>query len=130
MYLLPKVTQLENARARKTNARIQTPTLIPRSSWHLQHIYSFSPHCTFFCLGGTQGPQIHPSWGLICPCGTTIYSSYCHPHAKSLQSCLTLCNPLDCSLPGSSVHGSFGTRIVEWVAMPSSNYYSQLVTKL
>ena len=89
MYLLPKVTQLENARARKTNARIQTPTLIPRSSWHLQHIYSFSPHCTFFCLGGTQGAQIHPPWGLICPCGTTIYSSYCHPHAKSLQSCLT-----------------------------------------
>ena len=26
-------------------------------------------------------------------------------HAKSLQSCLTLCNPMDCSLPGSSVHG-------------------------
>ena len=27
--------------------------------------------------------------------------------AKSLQSCLTLCNPIDCSLPGSSVHGIF-----------------------
>ena len=39
--------------------------------------------------------------------------------AKSLQSCLTLCNPMDCSLPGSSVHGILQARILEWVAMPS-----------
>ena len=36
------------------------------------------------------------------------------------QTCLTLCNPIDCSLPGSSVHGVLQTRIPEWVAMPSS----------
>ena len=36
------------------------------------------------------------------------------------KSCLTLCNPLDRSPPGSSVHGIFQTRILEWVAMPSS----------
>ena len=36
------------------------------------------------------------------------------------QSCLTLCEPLDCSPPGSSVHGILQTRILEWVAMPSS----------
>ena len=41
-------------------------------------------------------------------------------HAKLLQSCLTLCGPMDCSLPGSSVHGILQTRILEWVAMPSS----------
>ena len=41
-------------------------------------------------------------------------------HPKSLQSYLTLCNPIDCSQPGSSVHGSLQTRIVEWVVMPSS----------
>ena len=41
-------------------------------------------------------------------------------HAKSLQSCLTLCNPMDCSPPGSSVHGILQARILEWVAMPSS----------
>ena len=39
--------------------------------------------------------------------------------AKSLQLCLTLCNPIYCSLPGSSVHGIFQARILEWVAMPS-----------
>ena len=36
------------------------------------------------------------------------------------QSCLTLCNPTDCSPPGSSVYGIFPARILEWVAMPSS----------
>ena len=46
-------------------------------------------------------------------------------HAKSLQSCLTLYDPMDCSLPGSSVHGILQARILEWVAMPSSRGSSQ-----
>ena len=45
--------------------------------------------------------------------------------AKSLQSCLTLCDPMDCSLPGSSVHGILQASILEWVAMPSSRGSSQ-----
>ena len=40
------------------------------------------------------------------------------------QSCLTLCDPLDCSPPGSSVHGIFQVRILEWVAISSSRGYS------
>ena len=36
------------------------------------------------------------------------------------QSCLTLCNPVDCSLPGSSVHEIFQARILEWVAITYS----------
>ena len=36
------------------------------------------------------------------------------------QSCLTLCNPMDCSPPGSSVHGILQARILKWVALPSS----------
>ena len=40
--------------------------------------------------------------------------------AKSRQSCLTLCDPVDHSLPGSSVHGILQARILEWIAMPSS----------
>ena len=36
------------------------------------------------------------------------------------QSCTTLCDPLNCSLPGSSVHGILQGSILEWVAMPSS----------
>ena len=40
--------------------------------------------------------------------------------AKSLQSCLTLCDRVDCSPPGSSVHGILQARILGWIAMPSS----------
>ena len=40
-------------------------------------------------------------------------------YAKSPQSCPTLCHPMDCSLPGSSVHGISQARILEWVAIPS-----------
>ena len=46
-------------------------------------------------------------------------------HAKSLQSYLTLCNPMNCSPPGSSVHGILQVRILEWVVMPSSRGSSQ-----
>ena len=35
------------------------------------------------------------------------------------QSCLTLSDPMDCSLPGSSVHGIFQARVLEWIALPS-----------
>ena len=36
------------------------------------------------------------------------------------QSCLTLCNLMDCSPPGSSVHGILQARILEWLAIPFS----------
>ena len=41
------------------------------------------------------------------------------------QSCPTLCNPMDCSPPGSSVHGTLQARILEWVAMAFSRVSSQ-----
>ena len=40
-------------------------------------------------------------------------------HAKSIQSCPTLCDLMDYSPPGSSVHGILQARILEWVASPS-----------
>ena len=40
--------------------------------------------------------------------------------AKSLQSCLTICNPMGYRPPGTSVHGILQAGILEWVAMPSS----------
>ena len=46
--------------------------------------------------------------------------------AQSLQSCPTLCDPRDCSPPGSSVHGILQARKLEWVAISSSRGSSQL----
>ena len=48
-------------------------------------------------------------------------------HAKLLQSCLILCNPMDCSLPGSPFHGTLQARILKWVAISSPRGSSQLI---
>ena len=39
------------------------------------------------------------------------------------QSFLTVCDPMDCSLPDSSVHGILQARVLEWVAIAFSEYY-------
>ena len=57
---------------------------------------------------------------------------YAYIHAKSLQSCPTLCDPMAYSPPGSSVHEIRQARILEWVAMPSSRcpVYCMLIFSL
>ena len=40
--------------------------------------------------------------------------------SEIIQSCPTLCEPMDCSLPGSSIHGIFQARVLEWVAISFS----------
>ena len=62
---------------------------------------------------GTGTLQKDLSHGL----GPEPYKFVC---VKSLQSCPTLCDPMDCSPLGSSVHGVLQARILEWVAMPFS----------
>ena len=54
--------------------------------------------------------------------GTSGVGRECSYHLKALvaQSCSTLCDPMNCSPPGSSVHGILQARILEWVAIPSS----------
>ena len=49
---------------------------------------------------------------------STIYI-HVHVYAKSLQLCPTLCDPMDCGPPGSSINGILQARILEWVALPS-----------
>ena len=45
------------------------------------------------------------------------------------QSCPTLCDPMDCSLPGSSVHGIFQARVLEWGAIAFSETEEQIQEK-
>ena len=45
---------------------------------------------------------------------------FCAAAAKSLQLCPTLCDPIDGSPPGSSVHGILQARILKWVAVSFS----------
>ena len=63
------------------------------------------------CLAAACG--IFPDQGLnLCP----LHWQYVH--AKSLQSCPTLCDPMNHSPPGSSVHGILQARTLVWVAIP------------
>ena len=59
-----------------------------------------------------------PLFLLLCVC---VCVCVCERERERVtQSCLTLCNPMDCSPPGSSVHGILQARILEWVALPFS----------
>ena len=73
--------------------------------------------------------QNHQLFGIQLLYGSTLTSIHRKKESKEsqvAQSCPTLCNPMDCSLPGSSVHGIFQARIQEWVAISFSRGSSQL----
>ena len=58
---------------------------------------------------------------------TTVVTVNNHQRSESevAQPCPTLCDPMGCSLPGSSVHGIFQARVLEWVAISFSRGSSQ-----
>jgi len=55
----------------------------------------------------------------VCVCVSCIVPTGKHVEVKSLSR-VRLCNPMDCSLPGSSIHWIFQARILEWVAISFS----------
>ena len=61
-----------------------------------------------------ENPEINP-----CTYGYFIFDKV------KMKLCLTLCDPMGCSLPGSSVHGLFQARVLEWVAISFSRGSSQ-----
>ena len=61
-------------------------------------------------------PRTVVTWLLLTSTTLCIYVCVC---VKSLQSCLTLCDPMDCSPPCSSVQGILQARMLQWI-MPSS----------
>ena len=65
-----------------------------------------------------QGSKENQGEGFMPPKTLNFQRILCMP-AKSLQSCLTLCDLTDSSPPGSSVHGISQARTLEWIAMPS-----------
>ena len=67
----------------------------------------------------TRKDPLHP-WDLVLRTFSRAYV-----HAKLLQLCLTLCDPMDCSLPGPSVHGDSPGKNTGVDAMPSSMGSSQ-----
>ena len=77
-------------------------------------IQSRYPACYGACMsGGNRGRQVEISnMQTICRCCLVAW--------VCAQSCQSLCNTMDCSLPGASVHGISQTMILEWVAISYS----------
>ena len=76
----------------------------------------------FFCLCLQQKDKktlCHVNLLLLCWIGLFDIGT------EVAQSCPTLCDPMDCSLPGCSVHGIFQARVLEWVAISFSRRSSQ-----
>ena len=80
--------------------------------------YSVQPH-------GQQPPRLSHSWGSPgkntgVGCHFLLQCMQVKSETEVAQSRPTLCDPMDCSLPGSSVHGIFQARALEWGAIPFS----------
>ena len=90
--------------------------------WPLDRpLLCFQDVAIFFFLIFLHLLSYHRIWGKIWTLHRLDFSSdkqrLC-VHAKLLQPCLTLCNPMDYNPPGSSVHGVLQARILEWVTVP------------
>ena len=84
--------------------------------WHLPDSSLCHPqswlHPTLICHMIVKQPSLATrSMGIL------IHALSDAAAAKSLQSCLTLSDPMDCSLPGSSIHGIFWATVLEWGAI-------------
>ena len=88
--------------------------------------------CTERFINATKSsPTMHPLRLLLLTGFIQSSQLYWHPalatfHGSEVaQSCLTFCNPMDCSPLGCSIHGIFYTRVLEWVAISFSRGSSQ-----
>ena len=66
-------------------------------------------------------PRSWPVWAFLYPACSYCWWTSLHPPSGSVShSVVSLCDPMDCSLPGCSAYGILQARILEWVAIPSS----------
>ena len=103
-------------------------------SWNIHYLYSPAPFP--LCLKITATLHVISPWQYFLEAPSEFFFSFYYftllplnpvwegiwssIHPKSLQLCPTLCDPMDQSLPGFSVHGILQARILVWVAIPSS----------
>ena len=80
--------------------------------------------CVLLLTGEVMRIKIVPTSRFLWDSFHLVYEAYCCCSLVA-KSCLTLCDPMDYSPPGSSVHGILQASILEWAAMPSSRGSSQ-----
>ena len=92
-------------------------------------------------MSNSVGPQRRQPTRLLCPwnspdkntgvgCHFLLQCMKVKSENEVTQLCPTLSDPMDCSLPGSSVHGIFEARVLEWGAIAFSNRSDQFVLKI
>ena len=87
--------------------------------WNIWEYPSVVPHCQFInykvlLISSKEEEQIKENRKIIWK------QSISESESEVTQLCLTLCDPMDCSLPGSSVNGIFHATVLEWVAISFS----------
>ena len=85
-----------------------TPSALPLSFFLYQLQHRWRPTVPFLSVRPFHGPHVRP------------HASGMKVKVLVAQSCLPLRDPMDCSLPGSSVHGIFQARVLEWGAIAFS----------
>ena len=72
------------------------------------------------------GSKLGKEYGKVVYCNPNYLTSIqSESESEVAQSCPILCDPMDCSLSGSSVHGIFQARVLEWIAISFSRGSSQ-----
>ena len=90
-----------------------------------------------FSVSDSVQPQRWQPTRLLCPwdspgkntgvgCHFLLQCMRVKSESEVAQSCLTLRDPMDCSLPGSSAHGIFQARVLEWDVIAFSDYLDNL----
>ena len=94
-------------------------------------VKNFNAILVFLSFVGNLHLPIWKSVGSsFCPSVSCVLKFHDNRSEKSvkvlvIRSCPTLCDPMDCSLPGSSIHGTLLARILEWIVIPFSRGSSQ-----
>ena len=96
---------------------------------HLTSVNTLIPAFLDFHKTCYEGKQIKMDWSKLKRCSNLFLCIERH-QSEVTQSCLTLCDPVDCSPPGSSVHRILQARILEWVAISFSWKASNLLLNL
>ena len=92
--------------------------------YHVDSMLSRFSHVRLYATPWTAGHQAPLSLGFSRQehwSGLPFPSPMHESESEVAQSCLTLSDPMDCSLPGSSVHGIFQARVLEWGAIAFSD---------
>ena len=102
---------------KQETARVNVDILgISELKWTGMGEFNSDDHYIFYC-----GQESLRKNGVAIIVNKIVQNAVKESESEVAQSCPTLCDPLDCSLPGFSLHGMLQARVLEWAAIAFSN---------